>query len=197
MAHQVWSNPACYHCRIRAVKRMDPGVGLNRPVLSTAYANTTAVQAKPEGMIHATEIRRTALYVPMNNAQKPYEYVSGITDTTSAAWKVLHGKEKVTYEQDGTVSIDGYTAVAMGKSYGSPGDRFSIQLSTGKWIRVVIVDSKQYKDTKNLQGWQGWNDHILEMVVWSVPSNVQVHGSYDVLPEYKGKIVKIYREEEK
>jgi hypothetical protein len=133
--------------------------------------------------------------VPSNIAQKPYEFVTGITDRTSAAWKTLHGKG-VKFNGDGTISIAGYTAVAMGKSYGSPGDRFDIELEGGKWIQVIIVDSKQKKDTKDRQGWQGTNGHVLEMVVWSVPDKVQVSGSYSVLPGYKGRIIKIYKEKD-
>ena len=133
--------------------------------------------------------------VPSNIAQKPYEYVTGITDRTSAAWKTLHGKG-VKFNGDGTISIDGYKCAALGSCYGKVGDKFDIELSTGEWLQVIKADSKQLKDTKDRQGWTGTNRHILEMVVWSVPAKVQVSGSYSVLPGYKGRIVKIYREED-
>jgi len=167
---------------------MDPGAGITTPA---AYAQTAQREYVPRGMVHATEIRRTALFVPANNPQKPYEYVTGITDQSSDAWKLLHGKE-VKYDDDGTISVDGYICAALGSKYGKIGDRFDVQLESGTWLQIIKADCKQDRHTIN--GYTGLNGHILEMVVWSVPETVQEHGSYDVLPKYKGKIIKIYKE---
>lgn len=156
-----------------------------------AYAQTAQREYVPRGMVHATEICRTTLFVPANNPQKPYEYVTGITDQSSNAWKLLHGKG-VKYDDDGTISIAGYKCAALGSKYGKIGDRFDVQLESGTWLRIIKADCKQ--DRHTISGYTGRNGHILEMIVWSVPDNVQMYGSYDVLPAYKGKIVKIYKE---
>lgn len=165
------------------------------PVLSPAtLAQSAQREYKPQGMIHATEIKpMQEMYVPSNNPQKPFEDWSLITDTTSDAWKLLHGKG-VEFNEDGTISVAGYYAAALGQSYGKPGDRFQVQLENGRWIPIIMADCKQYPNTANGAGWTGTNGHILEMIVWSVPAKVQIHGSYNVLPKYKGRITKIYKE---
>ncbi|NLD11268.1 MAG: hypothetical protein GX671_05900 [Clostridiales bacterium] len=142
-------------------------------------------------MIHASEISRTAMYVPDNISQKPYESWACITDTSSKQWKLLHGKE-VKLNDDGTISVDGYVCTAMGSRYGKVGDRFLVRLSSGRWLKIIKADAKQ--DRHTVDGYTGRNGHILEMIVWSVPTDVEQSGSYDTLKAYQGTITKIYKE---
>lgn len=164
-----------------------------KPVPSTVYANdTTAGRAyEARGMIHASEISRTEMYVPANISQKPYESWACITDTSSRQWKLLHGKE-VKLNDDGTISVDGFVCAAMGSRYGKVGDRFMVRLSSGRWLKVIKADAKQ--DRHTVDGYTGRNGHILEMIVWNVPAAVEQSGSYDTLKAYQGTVTKIYKE---
>lgn len=133
------------------------------------------------------------MYVPNNYAQKPFEFYTSITDTTSKAWRLLHSG-KIVYRADGTITRDGYLCVAMGQSYGKPGDKFSIRLSSGKWLHVVITDAKAYCDTAGSSGWTGINGHILEMVVWTAPQSARGNLCYGELEAYSGTVTQIYKE---
>lgn len=146
-------------------------------------------------MVHATEIKRTEMPVHDSNEQKPFEYITSITDTSSRSYRLLHGKD-VNYEQDGTIRIADHTAVAMGQSYGSVGDRLQIKLSTGRWLNVVIADSKQNRHTAGGAGWTGINGHTIEMIVWSAPDKAKGSKCYGGIEPYKGVITKIYKETE-
>ena len=165
-------------------------VGIETPVSSTAYATTAEQAYQPQGQIHATEIRRTEMYVPENYGQKPFEYWTSITDPASDAYRILHGAK--TFENDGTITIDGYTAVAMSQKYGRPGDRFSILLTSGKWMHVIIADAKRTYDTDGYVAKS--NRHIIEMIVWNVPSKARGTLCYGELPQYSGEVTKIYKE---
>ena len=161
----------------------------------SSYANAAMEQASysPKGMIHAKEIKRTAMYVPDNYEQKPFEFYTSITDTTSDAWRLLHSGD-IAYRSDGTITRDGYLCVAMGQSYGKPGDKFHIHLSSGKWLSVIIVDAKANCDTSGSNGWTGTNGHILEMVVWSAPQEARGTLCYGGLDSYSGVVTSIYKE---
>lgn len=159
---------------------------------SVVYAETVQ-RIQPQGMIHATEIKRIEMPVYDSNEQKPFEYISSITDTSSSSYKLLHSKG-VRYEQDGTIRIADYIAAAMGQSYGQVGDRFQVELSTGKWLSVVIADSKRNCDTKGGQGYTGKNGHTLEMIVWSVPASARGSKCYGGIAPYKGTIIRILKE---
>ena len=166
-------------------------VGIAKPVLS--YAETTqAEQAySPKGMIHAKPTNRTKMYVPDNYAQKPFEYYTSITDPSSKAYRLLHSGD-IKYRSDGTITRNGYLMVAMGQSYGMPGDKFNIKLSSGRWLKVIIIDAKANRDT--VGGWTGTNGHILEMVVWSAPQSARGQLCYGGLKSYSGTVSKIYKE---
>ena len=133
------------------------------------------------------------MYVPSNNPQKPFEYYTSITDPSSKAWQLLHSGN-IKYCSDGTMTRDGYLMVAMGQSYGKPGDKFTIELSSGKWLSVIITDAKANCDTAGGNGWTGTNGHILEMVVWSAPQSARGSLCYGELKAYSGTIVNIFKE---
>lgn len=168
-------------------------VGIDKPVSYTVYADDKTEQATylPKGMIHAKEVKRTSLYVPDNNPQKSFEYYTSITDVNSKQWDILHGKE-VKFDDDGTISVNGYICVAMGQRYGKVGDKFLIKLSSGKYMKVIMADAKQNKDTCG--GWTGKNGHILEMVVWSAPASARGNLCFGGLSAYSGTITEIYKE---
>lgn len=168
-------------------------VGMTQPVSSYAMTSTEQATYFPQGMIHAKEVKRTSMYVPNNYAQKPFEFYTSITDQSSKAWQLLH-TGNLQYKSDGTITRDGYLMVAMGQSYGKPGDKFSIELSTGKWLHVIIADAKANCDTAGGAGWTGTNGHILEMVIWSAPQSARGSLCYGGLKAYSGTIVNIYKE---
>lgn len=159
---------------------------------SVVYASTVQ-RIQPEGMIHATEIKRTEMPVYDSNEQKPFEFINSITDTSSSSYKLLHSKG-VRYEQDGTIRIAGYIAAAMGQSYGQVGDKFQVELSTGKWLQVIIADSKRNCDTAGGQGYVGKNGHTLEMIVWNSPASARGNKCYGAIAPYKGTIIRILKE---
>ena len=146
-------------------------------------------------MIYARKEKLIEMPVYDSNQQKPFEYVNSITDVNSSSYKLLHG-EGVKYEQDGTISVDNYVAVAMGQSYGSIGDRFRIKLSSDHWMNVVIADSKCNCDTTGGFGWTGKNGHTIEMIVWDTPKSARGTYCYGGLELYKGTITRILKEEQ-
>ena len=160
---------------------------------STPIKKVVHINEHKQGMIHATKINRKQMYVPDNNPQKPFEYYTSITNQSTTNYKLLHGNN-VEFNSDGTISIGGYIAVAMGQSYGKPGDRFQITLSSGKTMSVIMTDAKQPYDTLNNDGWQGKNKHILEMVVWSASDSARGNLCFGGLNAYKGTVTSIYKE---
>lgn len=124
--------------------------------------------------------------VPKNTEFKPWMDYRTITDKSSRQWSIVRGN-KVRVDDDGLMYVDQYLLVALGTKFGGVGDRLQLKMDTGEIIDVMIADQKQDTHTKNGNGWNGNNGHIIELVVDStrLPSDVKRSGSCDAILEGK------------
>lgn len=120
-----------------------------------------------------------------------------ISSRTSAQWQYLYYEDdsKKFDEVNGLLIFDGeYIGVALGSVYGEIGSKYTITTDTGKTFKVVKIDEKSDQHTTN--GCQDASGAIIEFVVdtSSMDSNAKFHGSYNVVSEFEGTIVKIEKE---
>ena len=131
----------------------------------------------------------TPLPVMSDSTVKPYMDYRAITDYSSPQYRIV---SQATHESDGTLTVDGYTCVALGQQYGEVGDRFIVTIG-GKEYKLIMADAKRYCDTTGGAGWTGTNGHVVEMVVDSgmLPSECRVLGDCNSL--MPGSIEKVER----
>lgn len=128
-----------------------------------------------------------------NSEWKPYEDYRCISDINSPNYKLLHS-ESVLYGGDGLISVGGYYAVALGQNFGEVGDRFIVTFDDGHRTKVIMCDTKAWEHT--IDGWQGHNGHIIEVIVNTdcLSQEIKQMGTVGVSEVFKGKIVKIEKE---
>lgn len=72
-----------------------------------------------------------------------------ITDTTSSQYKLIN-TDQIKIRNDGLLSdANEFIGVALGSKYGEIGDKFVIELDTGKTVKVIKIDEKSDNDTIN------------------------------------------------
>lgn len=121
----------------------------------------------------------TPLPVMSDSPVKPYMDYRAITDTASPQYQIVR---QAVHEPNGTLTVDGYTCVALGQQYGEVGDRFILTVG-GHEYKVIMADAKRYCDTAGGAGWCGTNGHVVEMVVDSgmLPQECRIMGDCDQL----------------
>ena len=131
----------------------------------------------------------TPLPVMSDSPVKPYMDYRTITDTASPQYRITR---QAVHEADGTLTVDGYTCVALGQQYGEVGDRFIATIG-GKEYKLIMADAKRYCDTAGGAGWTGTNGHVIEMVVDSsmLSSECRTMGDCDSIME--GPVERIAR----
>lgn len=87
-----------------------------------------------------------------------------ITDRDSKQYKMIHSSN-IRLCEDGLLRTpDGYIGVALASKYGKVGDKFIMQLSTGKLVKVIKLDEKANRHTTD--GCYTTHDHsIAEMII--------------------------------
>lgn len=131
----------------------------------------------------------TPLPVMSDSSVKPYMDYRTITDYTSPQYQIV---SQAIHETDGTLTVDGYTCVALGQQYGEVGDRFIVTIG-GKEYKLIMADAKRYCDTAGGAGWCGVNGHVIEMVVdsWMLPGECKTMGDCNsIIP---GSVEKVER----
>lgn len=125
--------------------------------------------------------------VKSDSKVKPYMSYTAVTNTDSEQYKLL---SCANHESDGTLTVDGYTCVALGQKYGQVGDKFIFTVG-GKDYKLIIGDMKAPCDTRNGSGWVGPDGHVIEMIVDYdyLSSNCRILGDCDEL--MPGKVSKI------
>lgn len=115
--------------------------------------------------------------VMSDSTKKPYMDYRTITDYTSPQYQIV---SQAQHEPDGTLTVDGYTCVALGQNYGAVGDRFVVQIG-GETYRIVMADAKRFCDTAGGAGWTGVDGHQIELVVdtGALPQECRILGDCD------------------
>lgn len=120
-----------------------------------------------------------------------------ITCKSSKSYKLLKTlkTDKGIYKND-----DGYIAIAISSYYGSVGDKFKITLDDNKIFYAIMVDTKKEEELNDAH--EHWDSSLIEFII-NVDEAKEYypeciyHGSFNHTDEYKGKIVKIERENRK
>lgn len=130
---------------------------------------------------------------------KTYAYYKAVTVKSSPAYAVLNsgtanGRTYKTHtdEKTGIRMVGDCYCAALGTFYGKEkGVKYKITLSTGKSFKIILCDSKADRHTDNKNQYAVRNKDVVEFYVekGKIPKNVR--GSYDVLDQFHGDIVKI------
>lgn len=176
-----------------------------KPVLSTAYAQTTetAGQAyKAEGQLHATSMLDAVpgeeLPVVSSSPVKRYMDYRCVTDESSRQYRLL---QKGEIDSNGLIYIAGHICAALGSKYGPIGTKYTFVLKNGKrthYIKIIMTDQKKDQDTANGEGWTDPNGNVLEMIVDADRINKECnqHGDMNYCSKTSGKIIRIIKEEQ-
>lgn len=141
-----------------------------------------------------TPITEVVDFPQTNNSEwKPYEDYRCISNVTTPNYQLLHGGN-VQHHGDGLISIGEYYTVALGQNFGEIGDKFVVTFEDGHKTKIIMCDAKANEHT--IDGWQGHNGHIVEVIVDTdyLTPDVRQMGTVGVNEVFKGKIVKIERE---
>lgn len=116
-----------------------------------------------------------------------------INDTSSTQYQYIQAHMSV-LENGLLISEDDYIGVALGSIYGEIGSKYTITTDTGNTFKVVKIDEKS--DQHTTDGCFDKSGAIIEFVVNVdlMDSNAKFHGSYNVVSEFEGTIVKIEKE---
>lgn len=101
-----------------------------------------------------------------NSSVKRYMDRTAVTDSSTKNYEICRN---ASVNNDGTLSYNGRTVIAIGQKYGKPGTKLDITLKKddGKQhtVNAIVGDSKKYCDTENGQGWVAADGSVLEIVV--------------------------------
>lgn len=122
-------------------------------------------------------------------ATKPWMDYRTVTDTSSRQYQLI---EESTHEENGTLTWNGYTLVAMGSQWGEVGSTFEAVIG-GKVVYLVKADEKQDRHTLYGEGWFGMDGHVLEVVVDTdyLDEMALVMGDCDYLEALSGQVERI------
>lgn len=133
-------------------------------------------------------IRYEPVFVPTNSGAIAYQYSSSITKTGSPQITL---QNLATPDSLGYTKIGDYYLIAMGKYYGSVGDKLRITTEvSGETLqfKVILGDVKASIHTKGGKGIVGLDGSILEFIV---DKTVFVHPNIE---QFRGVITNIERE---
>lgn len=103
-------------------------------------------------------------------------------------------------DEYGIRTFDGYYCVALGTAYGEIGDIFTVELSSGTSISVIMSDEKADKDTDPSNRYHPCPNYcgkdracVVEFIVdkKKIPKNVSIYGSFDYCEQFNGDIKSI------
>lgn len=116
-----------------------------------------------------------------------------VTDTSSTQYALI---SEAVIEEDGRLTIDGYTLVAMGANWGYVGEKM-IAVIGGREVPIIKADEKQYRHTLNGEGWLGMDGHVLECIVDTntLDEMALVMGDCDYLDHMNGAVTEISKGE--
>lgn len=116
-----------------------------------------------------------------------------MTDTSSTQYALI---SEAVIEEDGRLTIDGYTLVAMGANWGYVGEKM-IAIIGGREVPIIKADEKQYRHTLNGEGWYGMDGHVLECIVDTntLDEMALVMGDCDYLAYMNGAVTEIVKGE--
>ena len=116
-----------------------------------------------------------------------------VTDTTSKQYAII---SQSNIKEDGIIYYeDKYVLVALGSYYGDVGSKYKLTFENGKTIFVIKADQKS--NAHVIDGcYHESNNSIVEFVVDTnkLQSIATKSGDVGLLSEFKGKIIKIEKE---
>lgn len=165
--------------------------------------NSLAVYAYDSGittheLIHTPEVVEDSEYeyghmefcnCGIDHTNKPFEWWSDITDTNSPQWDLIHNY--LIIQEDGTLQTDdGFIACALGRHFGKIGTKWIFICEDGSEIKVIKIDEKQDRHTKNGDLIHGIIcNELIELVVDSKISKTCPSGNFKDLPGLEGNII--------
>lgn len=120
-----------------------------------------------------------------------------ITCKSSKSYKLLKTlkTDKGIYKND-----KGYVAIAISDYYGKVGDTFKITLEDNNVFYAIKVDTKKQEELN--EKYEHWDGSLIEFIIDTNEAKKHykdciINGSFNFTDEYKGKIIKIERENRK
>lgn len=159
--------------------------------ISEASASKSKKEEKAE-----TQTANKEMPLYSNSAVKRYMDRTTVTDSSTKNYKICRN---ASVNDDGTLSYDGRTVIAIGQKYGKPGTKLDITLQNDEGnnhtVKTIVGDSKQYQHTQNNAGWVAADGSLLEIVVDTNVINdlSRQMGDMNYTPALNGTIVKIIK----
>jgi hypothetical protein len=132
-----------------------------------------------------------------NSDFKSYMDGGMITCKDSKSYKLLKTlkTDKGIYKND-----KGYVAIAISDYYGKVGDTFKITLEDNNVFYAIKVDTKKQEELN--ENHEHWDGSLIEFIIDTNEAKKHykdfiINGSFNFTDEYKGKIIKIERENRK
>lgn len=126
----------------------------------------SASKSKKEKKAKEQKLASKEMPLYSNSSVKRYMDRTTVTDSSTKNYKICRN---ASVNDDGTLSYDGRTVIAIGQKYGTPGTKLDITLEKDDGnqhtVKAIIGDSKKYCDTENGAGWVAADGSVLEIVV--------------------------------
>jgi hypothetical protein len=151
---------------------------------------------KLDHMSKESKIETNEMPIYSSSSVKRYMDRKTVTDTSTKNYKICRN---ASVNDDGTLSYDGRTVIAIGQKYGKPGTKLDITLQNDEGnthtVKTIVGDSKQYQHTQNNAGWVAADGSLLEIVVDTNTINdlSRKMGDMNYTPALNGTIVKIIK----
>lgn len=165
------------------------------PLLTTLeYMQTIPFE---ELSLSQTKVEEIQYQVPQHtdNSFKAYMDYRTITDVSSSQWQL---QQQAYTDTNGLRKIDNYYCVALGTYYTNQiGDKFRIELKTGKTIDVIVADIKSDIHTNDTNQYIELNGkiNIIEFIVdtYSLPTLARVMGDISYVEDgaFLGQVINI------
>lgn len=146
--------------------------------------------------IEKEHIENSAMPLYSTSSIKRYMDRNTVTDTSTKNYKICHN---ASVNNDGTLTYNGRTVIAIGQKYGKPGTKLDITLKNDEKkehiVKAIIGDIKKYTDTQNGAGWVAADGSVLEIVVDThrINQTSKLMGDMNYTPSLNGTIVKIVK----
>lgn len=165
-----------------------------------ADAKTNKKQAKTETILEQkiAQLTENEKEMPIYSSSPVKRYMdrTTVTDSSTKNYEICRN---ASVNDDGTLSYDGRTVIAIGQKYGKPGTKLDITLKNNdgeeRVVKTIVGDSKKYHHTKNCSGWVASDGSVLEIVVDtnSINDISRIMGDMDYTPALNGSIIKIVK----
>lgn len=154
----------------------------------------TKEKATLEQKIAQLKSKEKEMPIYSSSPVKRYMDRTTVTDSSTKNYEICRN---ASVNDDGTLSYDGRTVIAIGQKYGKPGTKLDITLKNNDGeehvVKTIVGDSKQYRHTQNGSGWVASDGSVLEIVVDtnSINDISRIMGDMDYTPALNGSIIKI------